>query len=480
MVESRLVRYVVPIVAVIVSSAAIAAERSGQGARAKPMLIPMPRSMVVSGGTCPTNAPVKAVHVDGICSEGYELLVTKGRIVMRYSDDAGLFYANATLSQLCDEAERGAIPCVEIKDSPAFRWRGVMLDEARHFMGKATVKRVLDLMSRYKFNVFHWHLTDNQSWTFEVPEYPKLVQKGTGRDFGEKVGPFYYTANDIRDILEYAKARHVTIVPEIDFPGHFGSVARAYPQFANGKKHMCIGNPEAVRFAEKVLDYVCELFPSSEIHIGGDECNVKDWEKCAKCKGLVEREGLGGIDGIQPWLTRHLASYLASKGRRAIGWEEIAVERGNAKLPPKGQVVVMGYHKEPAARAANMGYAVVSCPNWHCYFDFTQKLPEDPFNYFLLDKRWLPFEEVYRFDPFEGVEPRNRGKIIGGQCCNWTERTLNRHDLEWKMWPRALALAEVVWTNPDPKKRDFAEFSLRAEEHRRRLIRDHVNCAPLK
>ena len=140
----------------------------------------------------------------------------------------------------------------------------------------------------------------------------------------------------------------------------------------------------------------------------------------------------------------------------------------------------MGYHKAAAAKSANMGYTVVSCPNWHCYFDYTQQLEDDPFNYFLPKGRWLPLEAVYRFDPFEGVEPERRANILGGQCCNWTEKTTNLTELEWKMWPRGLALAEILWTNPDPAKRDFAEFSTRAAEHRRRLIHEHVNCAPLK
>jgi hexosaminidase len=140
----------------------------------------------------------------------------------------------------------------------------------------------------------------------------------------------------------------------------------------------------------------------------------------------------------------------------------------------------MGYHKEPAARSANMGYTVVSCPNWHCYFDYTQQLEDDPFNYFIPKKRWLPLEAVYRFDPFEGVEAACRANVVGGQCCNWTEKTANLTELEWKMWPRGLALAEVLWTNSDPAKRDFGEFSARAAEHRRRLVREHVNCAPLK
>ena len=463
---------------------------------AKGALIPMPREVKATGGECRKSDAPKAEVVATIPPEGYELSVTPDGVTIRHSDDAGLFYATMTLRELRDGAADGALPCVEIKDAPAFRWRGVHLDEARHFFGKAAVKRVLEEMSWYKFNVFHWHLTDSQAWVLDVPGYPKLVRQGKGKEFGEKIGPFHYTERDVKEILDYAAARQITVVPEIDFPGHFAAACRAYPDLAcqGGGKVMCVGNTNAVAFAEKVLDYVCELFPSRDIHIGGDECPRKFWAKCPRCRALVEREGLKDAEDIQPWLTRRLAAYLEAKGRRSIGWEEIVVGRGKAdangesenkdgaksSLLPEKNVLVMGYHKAAAAKSANMGYTVVSCPNWHCYFDYTQQLEDDPFNYFLPKGRWLPLEAVYRFDPFEGVEPERRANILGGQCCNWTEKTTNLTELEWKMWPRGLALAEILWTNPDPAKRDFAEFSTRAAEHRRRLIHEHVNCAPLK
>ena len=471
-----------------------------------PALIPMPREMKLTGGSVAlavTNSPRVEV-IASIPPEGYELSITKDGVTIRHSDDAGLFYAKVTLEQL-RSPETAALPCLEIKDSPAFRWRGVHLDDSRRFFGKEVVKLVLEQMSWYKLNVFHWHLTDDQYWSLEIPEYPELVKHGeewvgykgqSKRPFGEKVGDFYYTANDVREILAYAKERHITVVPEIDLPGHFMSVVRAYPSFAckGGGRVMCVGNPEALQFAERVLDYVCELFPGDVVHIGGDECNRKYWKKCPRCKSLIRREGLKGVAEIQPWLTRRLAEHLAKKGRKVIGWEEIVVGFGKADrngesenkgkpksaLLPGKDVLVMGYHAEPGALAANMGYTVVQSPNWHCYFDYTQNLPEDPFRYFLPNRRWLPLENVYKFDPYDGVKPEARQNVIGGQCCNWTSHTWNRFDLEWKLWPRGFALAEVLWTYPDPAKRDFAEFSARAAEHRRRLIREHVNCAPLK
>jgi len=464
---------------------------------AMPALIPAPREMTVTGGVCSsaTEAP-KVEVVASIPPEGYELSITANGVTIRHSDDAGLFYAKVTLEQL-KSPETATLPCLEIKDSPAFKWRGLMLDESRRFFGKPAVKKLLDLMARYKMNVFHWHLTDDQSWRLFIPEYPELVKKGRKSGSHEYEEPPFYTENDVREILAYATERHITVVPEIDFPGHFGAVVRAYPQFACAKgarNAMCVGNPDAVRFAEKVLDRVCELFPSKVVHIGGDECKAGPWAKCPRCTALVKRENLGSVKGIQPWLTRHLAEYLAAKGRRLCGWEEIAVGFGkpdargesnndtslpDALLPPK-EVLVMGYHVKPGAKSANMGYDVIACPNWHCYFDYTQKLPEDPYRYFRPDIRWLPFEEVYRFDPYEGVKPEARRHIAGVECCLWTSHVWSIPELEWKVWPRGLAFAEVAWTNPDFAKRDFAEFSVRAAEHRRRLIREHVNCAPLK
>ena len=475
-------------------------------------IIPAPREMSVTGGEYWVRTPPKMEQVASIPPEGYELSVTTNGMMIRYSDDAGAYYAKMTIFHMgrFDKKEKCWVyPCLEIKDSPTFRWRGVMLDDARHFFGKEVVKRTLEQMSWFKLNVFHWHLTDDQSWTLEIPEYPELVKYGDEwvtrkgqepRSFGEKVGPFYYTANDVKEILAYAKARHITVVPEIEFPGHFLCAACAYPEFCCNpdeivksgrnplsrgcglKSVICVGNPDAIRFVEKVLDYVCELFPSEVIHIGGDECPRKAWETCPKCQAFVKEKGLRGVADIQPWITRHFVEYLAKKGRRAIGWDEIFVDSANSlaggdsfsKLLPKTTMGMCWRTRGAGALAANKGYEIVRCPTRHCYFDYRQGLSEDPYIYI---GGMLPLEQVYRFDPFEGVAPEARKNVVGGQCCSWSSHTWNRFDLEWKLWPRGFALAEVLWTYPDPAKRDFAEFSARAAEYRRRLIRSHVNCA---
>ena len=448
-----------------------------------PALVPMPREIKVAPGECVLKGAPTVEIDDAIAREGYELYITTDGVTIRHSDAAGLFYANKTLEQLRSPG-KAALPCVEIKDAPAFRWRGVHLDDVRHFFGKGTVKRILGEIAQYKFNVFHWHLTDDQAWLLDIPGYPELVRQGKGMELGESVGPFRYTDNDIKEVLAYAAERHITVVPEVEFPGHFAAARRAYPDFAcpGGGRVMCIGNPEAVKFAERVLDRVCELFPSEVVHIGGDECKREYWEKCPRCLALMEREGMQNAGELQQWLSRHLAEYLAAKGRRAIGWDEIF---DSGAVLPSG---AMGMCWRPAdgtgvegagsgAGVANAGHEVVMCPYSHCYFDYSQGLEEDPFDYFLLGKRTSTLENVYSFDPLAGVVPEARRFVAGGQCNNWSERTLGLADLEWKLWPRALALAEVLWTYPDPAKRDYAEFSRRAEEHRRRLLRDHVNCA---
>ena len=477
-------------------------------------IIPAPQEMRATGGECWARKPPKLEKVAGIPSEGYELSITTNGITIRHSDDAGAYYAKMTLFHMgrTDAKEKCKVyPCVEIKDAPKFKWRGVHFDDARHFFGKEVVKRTLEQMSWFKFNVFHWHITDDQSWTLEIPEFPELVKYGDEwvtrkgqkpRSFGEKVGPFYYTANDVKEILAYAKARHITVVPEIEFPGHFLCALCAYPELGcdpeeirrNGRQPlsrgvlssvMCVGNPDAIRFIEKVLDYVCELFPSEVIHIGGDECPRRAWMKCPKCQAFIKEKGLRGVEDIQPWLTRHFVEYLAKKGRRTIGWDEIFVDSKNqnangdafTSMLPKTTMGMCWRKRGAGALAANKGYEIVRCPTSHCYFDFAQDLSEDPYIY-LYGSRSIALSKVYEFDPYAGVEPEARKNVVGGQCCNWTSHTWNRFDMEWKLWPRGFAMAEVLWTYPDPDKRDFKEFSKRAAEYRRRLVRSHINCAP--
>ncbi len=479
----------------------------GAAAFAPVSIIPAPQEMKLTGGEAVFDGTIKYETVASIPEEGYELSITKGGgVTVRSSTEKGRYYAGRTLLHIALRPENGKryYPCLEIKDAPKFAWRGVQLDDVRHHFGKETVKRLLEQMSWYKYNVFHWHLTEDQCWSLVIPGYPELEKwsmtrsampaHGARRDERKapgQYGPCRYTAEDLKEIVAFAAARHITVVPEIEVPGHVYALLCAYPEFACQPKRildagrkppvfcagvypdvLCVGNPEAIRFFEKVFDYVCDIFPSKVIHIGGDECPHVRWETCPKCQALMKREGIPHARELQAWVTRHFTDYLAKKGRRVIGWDEI-FKGGDV---PKSTIGMYWRAGSPdGLKAVNAGYDIVACPTSHCYFDYGQGLPEDPFQYIGGN---LPFARVYTFDPFKGVAPEHRKHVLGGECENWSSHTWNRFDLEWKLWPRGFALAEALWTAP--AKRDFAEFSVRAAEHRRRLIRSKVNCAPLK
>ena len=487
-----------------------------------PVLVPAPRKMDVGKGVyavraaCADDVAVRESRDVSLPAEGYRLSVTTGGVSVASADAAGAFYARQTLKQLAvQDGERQVFHCVEIEDSPAYRWRGVLLDEVRHFFGKENVMRILDLMAYHKLNVFHWHLTDDEGWRLEIPKYPELTKRGAVRPNSwkrggrphkvngrsvidrntEAYGPCFYTADDVREILAYAEARHITVVPEIELPGHAGAAVVSYPQFAcrpegvreriwdagwgNTIDVFCVGNDETVRFLEDVLDYVCELFPSKVIHIGGDECPRTRWKECPKCQARMKAEGMKDVNDLQAWMTRHFARHLEKKGRRIMGWDEIL--SGDVPQSAIGmswrtsQKNGTGDKLTSGSEGAQRGHDMVMSPHTICYYDYSQDLPDDPFQYI---GGHIPLEKAYSFDPCAGVAEEVRSHVLGGQCNNWSEFTWNEHDLAWKMWPRTCAMAEVLWTAPVP--RDFWDFFKRMEAHRRRLIARGVNCAPLR
>ena len=488
-------------------------------------LLPWPQKVEPDEGFFVAKEDAASVHIKetadaSLPKEGYRLTVAPDGITVKSADAAGAFYARQTLRQLAEKEKDGwRYPCVKIEDWPAYAWRGVLLDEGRHFFGKETVLQLLDLMSRYKLNVFNWHLTEDQGWRLDVPAYPKLAQCGSMRlrspahgswlkcnrkEFiyesskmtTEKYGPFFYTADDVKEVLAYAKARHIQVVPEIELPGHARGALGAYPEFACFPERIpagsaaddwgifrdvfCIGNDRTVKFLEDVMDYVCELFPDSPvIHIGGDECPRVNWEECPKCQARMKAEGLEKAGDLQAWITRRIAARMAKKGRRIIGWDEILsgdVPKSAIGLSwrmAKGEGA--GTEHVSGADGAVKGYDMVMTPHRLCYYNYLQGVAEDPF------KRGGPpltLEKAYSFDPLEGVPEAARVHILGGQCCLWGEYIWNMYDLAWRMWPRAFAMSEVLWTAP--KARDFGAFERRAAVERSRLIKMGVNCAPLK
>ena len=475
-------------------------------------LVPLPREIEWKSGTCPTNAPVRRARDGAIPAEGYRLEVEPSEIAISAADDAGEFYARQTLAQLQTDA---GYACCRIVDSPAYRWRGVLIDEGRHFFGKETVMQLLDLMAYHKLNVLHWHLTEDQGWRIDVPGLPELAKYGSVRAEspkhgaplkhlgkfkyesernGQQYGPFFYVRADLEEVVAYAKARHITIVPEIELPGHSKGALAAFPELACFPENinprmadsdwgittdvLCVGNDKTLRFLERVLDYVCEVFPSEVIHIGGDECPRVAWEKCPKCQARMKAEGLKTEGELQAWITRRMADYLAKKGRRIMGWDEIL--SGDVPKSAIGQswrtqsANGAGTELVSGAGGAVKGFDMVMSPHTECYYSYSARLKEDPFHY---SGGNLPLSRAYAFDPAEGVPEAARGHVLGSEACIWSEYAWNEYDLMWKLWPRGCAMAEILWT--DPKTRDFAEFQERIRAHRRRLIARHVNCQPV-
>ena len=505
-------------------------------------LIPCPKKLTRGEGFV-SGSEIDFAEDATVPHEGYGLSIGAAGIRVRSSDAAGRFHAERTLAQL--RRPDGTYPTLEIEDAPAFRWRGVQMDESRHFFGKTVVKKLLDTMAQYKLNVFHWHLTDSDGWRLDIPEFPELVKYGSVRPSGDAFGsqfavvngkykrkgavdeqvygPFYYTEKDVREIIAYAAARHIEVVPEVDFPGHFAAALSAYPEYACdpsavsdripncsnlggrdgddvetssrrscARNVMCLGNDDAIAFLEKVLDYVCRVFPAPYVNIGGDECPTFCWRECEKCRRRMREIGLKDAKDLQAWLTRHFVRFLEARGKRVMGYDEMLV--GDV---PKSTVGWywrperwIGRRGMPEVRTLNgwatLGYDMVNCDWDYTYFYGAQGLDEDPFMYghnVPLSKRpfggdALSLEKAYSFDPARGVAAENLCHVLGGVCSNWSEFTWNRYDFEWKLWPRGLAFAEVLWCGRS--KPGYADFLRRARVERRRLIRSGVNCAPVE
>ena len=471
-------------------------------------LVPQPAKLVEVGGVC-SNDIVRYETDASIPAEGYRLKVTPEGAVIASADEAGKFYAGVTLKQLGKP-----VPCVEIEDAPQYRWRGIHFDDCRHFFGKETLKRTLELMAQHKMNVLHWHLTEDQGWRLDIPGYPELVKYGAVRSQsprhgtfayksakedaellnGIKYGPFYYIEADVREILAYAAERHIKIVPEIELPGHVFAALAAYPELACvpanlaareprlvwgiEKDVLCLGNDKGIKFMEDVLDYVCRLFPGDVVHIGGDECPQVRWKDCAKCQQRIKDENLGDEHGLQPWITRHFVKFLADRGKRALGWDEYLlgdVPQNAIGMSWRAGSGGAGHKFLTPKECVERGHDMVMTPRYYCYLDYAQGLKEDPFQYI---GGCVTLEKCYSFDPCEDIPEALRGHILGGQGNNWSEYTWNEYDLQWKMWPRACALAEVFWTGD--RRPSFFDFKGRMQIHRQRLVAEGVNCAPLE
>ncbi len=384
---------------------------------------------------------------------------------------AGVFYGLQTLMQLIYEGSKngsGQIPKCIIEDAPRFEWRGMHLDVSRHFFGVSTVKKVLDLMAGYKLNTFHWHLTDDQGWRMEIKKYPNLMVKGAYRE-GTMVGPYddqkydsivyggYYTQKEISEVVAYAKKLHITIVPEIEMPGHAMAALAAYPELACFPKEfktekgwgvfddVFCTKKETFDFLYNVLNEVCELFPGEYIHIGGDECPKTRWHECATCQSNIKAEGLKNEEELQRWFISKIKTHLAAKGKKIIGWDEI-LDGG----PTPGAAIMSWRGESGGITAAKLKQSVVMTPGSHCYFDHYQGNPQfEP----LAIGGFTPIEKVYAYEPVPAVLNKEEASyIMGAQANVWTEYILDEIQLLNIMLPRLPALAEVLWGKPKQAK----------------------------
>ncbi|WP_251620089.1 family 20 glycosylhydrolase [Odoribacter lunatus] len=431
--------------------------------------------------------------------EGYFLSISPDGVEIKASTNTGLFYGLQTFLQILEDnrfykanKREWILPVVQISDKPAFSYRGLHLDVARHFFPVEFVKKYLDLMAMYKFNMFHWHLTDAGGWRFEVKRYPELTRYGAWRtqedwiewwnkgdrtfmkeeDEGAYGG--YYTQEEIKDIVAYAAERHIQVIPEIEMPGHSEEVLAVYPKLKcpNSAKsgEFCIGNEASFKFIENVLAEVMELFPSEYIHIGGDEASKSAWKKCPLCQRRMKTEHLKNEKELQSYLIKRVEKFLYSKGRKIIGWDEI-LEGG---LAPRA--TVMSWRGEQGGvEAARSGHDVIMTPGTYCYFDSYQAEPEtQPYAI----GGFLPYLKVYSYHPVPAeLTAKEASHVLGAQANLWTEYIPTPEHLEYMAFPRTLALAEVVWSPKE--KKDDEDFKRRVQAHITNLRKKGVNAFTL-
>ncbi len=441
------------------------------------------------GEDCCLSGPVgPRVHFSVNTSFGeeeYNLKVNADGVIVEAGGGAGAFYAVQTLLQLVpasnlESAPRHSInlPYVDIHDYPEISYRGVMLDVARHFFTVDEVKRVLDIMAVHKMNVLHWHLTDDQGWRIQIDKYPNLTEFGSirkrtiiGKDPGgeydettqydETPHGGFYTKDDIREVVAYAASKHITVVPEVEFPGHARAAIASYPYLGcTGEQYevrqtwdiedivFCMGKESTFRFLEDVLSEVIELFPSQLIHIGGDECPRKMWKDCPHCNEVMKKEGFTDYGQLQSYGIARLEDFLAGHGRSIVGWDEI-LEAG-----VRQSAVVMSWRgTDSGIRAAKLGNRVIMSPTEYSYFDYYQS--KDIENEPLAWGGYLPLERVYSFNPYAGLDEQQKELIIGVQANLWTEYISDIEYVTYMLLPRLAAMAETAWI---PCYKDYADF----------------------
>lgn len=404
-----------------------------------------------------------------LVAESYILEITSDKIHVKARGEAGILYGLISLFQLISSYYRQGgltveIPCMIIKDSPRFSYRGFMLDEGRHFQGKETVKRLLDIMAIMKLNHFHWHLTEDQGWRIEIKKYPELTSIGSKRErtmiggiksflirkYNNQEHSGYYTQEEILEIIAYASQRGITVIPEIDLPGHSSAMLAAYPQygctggpykvqsgFGIFKDILCAGKLETYTFVENILDEICKLFPSDIIHIGGDEAPKARWKKCEQCQKMIKEQNLGDEEGLRHFFTSELSKMLRKRGKRLMGWNEILSDQLDrdsiAHYWMRGRNKVLHHLRQDGK--------VVMSDFFSNYLDY---------NYHI-----TPLRKTYAFDPIpKDLEEKFHGNVLGIEAPLWTEWVSNQKRLDWQVFPRLVAMAENAWTKSENKNYD--------------------------
>jgi len=393
--------------------------------------------------------------------EAYTLRVTKDQVVAKASDIHGMFNAVETLRQLM-LANDSLVPCCRIEDEPLFPWRGFMLDTARHFFPIGEIKKLIDAAAMHHMNVFHWHLTDDQGWRFPVDGYPELEEKaGKRTDHAYADGRTYggfYSKEDIRDVVEFAHSRMMTVVPELECPGHAGALLAAYPNLgcAKGPYHvkdqwgvfpevLCPGEDAVFTFLDAAISTLCSLFPDPYLHIGGDECPHTAWKTCPKCQERMRQEHLSDEDQLQGWFTTRVAQMVRDHGKRGIGWDEVW-EFSDKKSLPQDLVIMSWRGSKGGVEAAKQGHQVIMCPNTEgLYMDYRHTA--DPNEMGTIGVSTI--RQIASFNPVkEGIDP---SLVLGAQANLWTEKVENGRQAEYLLFPRLAVLAERLWRGQEPE-----------------------------
>lgn len=440
-----------------------------------PQIFPTPEKVIVKKGFisfCNCEKVIYKKNKNKIPSEGYRIRISPRSIIVYYSDKNGLIYANNTLAQLRFQySKEKSIPCMDIIDSPRLKWRSFMLDSGRQYQSIVTIKKYIEMASLLKMNRFHWHLTEGLGWRIEIEKYPNLTSKGAFVGKGvEQQG--FYTKDEIRDIVKFATERGITIVPEIDMPGHAEAALYAYPEMGcfNSKPEIpekgftsnifCAGKDSTISFLKNILDEVCELFPSEYIHLGGDEAPKDNWDKCPHCKSRKEINNLQNSHQLQQWFSAEMANYLNSKDRKAIFWGDI-IYQDDYTLP--NNVVIQWWnwrgHKDLAFNnAIKNGHQVICNTNNYTYLNF----PISPWKGYAVD-RTFNLRNVYMNNP--SYLPENTNPLVLGMSCSlWTDYELTQDMLDTRLFPRIFALAEQMWHNG--KLMEYEKFVLLINDKR--------------